>query len=137
MNTEPTQYIPAVKAVNSYSAEEEDEEDAVSGSKTRKMLALVGGILAAAAIIFALFHFIFGSFSNPVQTEFAVPNLLGKTMEEVLADPKISSVFTIEQIGQRASSEYPAGQIIEQTPEKGKSLCRTLWGRSIAPLRSS
>ena len=120
VNTEPTQYIPAVKAVNSYSAEEEDEEDAVSGSKTRKMLALVGGILAAAAIIFALFHFIFGSFSNPVQTEFAVPNLLGQTMEEVLADPKISSVFTIEQIGQRASSEYPAGQIIEQTPEKGK-----------------
>ena len=118
VNEEPTQYIPAVKAVNHHS--EEDEEESEGSGKKRKTAMIIGGIAAAAAIVFALFYFIIGSFSTPAKTEFPVPNLLGKTMEEVLADPEISDVFTVEQIGQRASSEYPAGQIIEQTPESGK-----------------
>ena len=119
-SAEPTQYIPAVRAVNPNASEDESGEEQYEGGKKRKNFAVIGGVLAAAATIFALFYFILGSFSTPAPTEFSVPSLLGKTMEEVLADPEINGIFTVEQIGQRASNEYPAGQIIEQSPEKGK-----------------
>ena len=121
-STEPTQYIPAVQAVSrtAGNAQADEYDESESDEKKRKTMVLVGGLLAAAALVFVLFHFIFGSFSTQTPTDFVVPSLLGKTMEEVMADTEITSVFTVEQIGQRASSDYPAGQILEQTPESGK-----------------
>ena len=41
------------------------------------------------------------------------------TIDEAEADERVKDIFVIEQIGQRAS-EYEAGTIIEQSPEKGK-----------------
>ena len=122
-STEPTQYIPAVQAVSSRtggSTQADDEDESESDEKKQKTMMLAGGLLAAAALVFVLFHFIFGSFGVQTPTDFVVPSLLGKTMEEVMADTEITSVFRVEQIGQRASSDYPAGQILEQTPESGK-----------------
>ena len=122
-STEPTQYIPAVQAVGSRStgsAQADEYEESEGDEKKRKTMMITGGLLAAAALVFVLFRVIFGSFSTQTPTEFVVPSLLGKTMEEVMADTSITSVFTVEQIGQRASSDYPAGQILEQTPESGK-----------------
>lgn len=122
-STEPTQYIPAVQAVGSRSAgsaQADEYEESEGDEKKRKTMMITGGLLAATALVFVLFHFIFGSFETQTPTEFVVPSLLGKTMEDVMADTSITSVFTVEQIGQRASSDYPAGQILEQTPESGK-----------------
>ena len=122
-STEPTQYIPAVQAVGSRTGgnvQADEYEEADSSEKKRKTMMIAGGLLAAAALVFVLFYFIFGSFGVQTPTEFVVPNLLGKTMEEVMADTEITSVFSVEQIGQRASSDYPTGQILEQTPESGK-----------------
>ena len=122
-STEPTQYIPAVQAASPCTgalAQADEYEEPEGSEKKRKTMMIAGGLLAAAALVFVLFHFIFGSFETQTPTEFVVPSLLGKTMEEVLADTSITSVFTVEQIGQRASSDYPAGQILEQTPESGK-----------------
>ena len=121
-STEPTQYIPAVQAVSPRTggAHSVEDEESDIGDKKQKTMMIVGGLLAAAALVFVLFNFIFGSFGAQTPTEFVVPSLLGKTMEEVMADTEITSVFTVEQIGQRASSDYPAGQILEQTPESGK-----------------
>ena len=121
-STEPTQYIPAVQAVSPRTggAHSVEDEESDVGDKKQKTMMIVGGLLAAAALVFVLFNFIFGSFGAQTPTEFVVPSLFGKTMEEVMADTEITSVFTVEQIGQRASSDYPAGQILEQTPESGK-----------------
>ena len=123
-SSEPTMYIPRVQAVSSHTGGatpvDEEPDEGIRLTKKKKLI-LGGGIAAAILLAILLIRVIFGSFSsNPVQTEFPVPKLLGKTMEEVLADESISSIFTVEQIGQRASTEYPAGQIIEQTPEAGK-----------------
>ena len=122
-NTEPTQYIPAVQAAGPRAgapARADECEEPDSGEKKRKTMMITGGLLAAAVLVYVLFHFIFGSFSAQTPTDYVVPSLLGKTMEEVMADTSITSVFNVEQIGQRASSDYPAGQILEQTPESGK-----------------
>ena len=81
------------------------------------MLLLAGGIALAAVIVFALWNVIMGSFrKEPVQTEFTVPNLLGMTIEEAEADERVKGIFTITEMGSRASSEYAEGQIVEQTP---------------------
>ena len=78
---------------------------------------LAGGIALAAVIVFALWNVIMGSFrKEPVQTEFTVPNLLGMTIEEAEADERVKGIFTITEMGSRASSEYAEGQIVEQTP---------------------
>lgn len=113
---EPTQYIPAVQAVTS-KREEPQEDEPVDEKKTQKMLLLAGGIALAAVIVFALWNVIMGSFrKEPVQTEFTVPNLLGMTIEEAEADERVKGIFTITEMGSRASSEYAEGQIVEQTP---------------------
>ena len=122
-STEPTQYIPSVQAASTRtggSAQADEYEEPEGSEKKRKTMMIAGGLLAAAALVFVLFHFIFGSFGTQTPTEYVVPNLLGKTMGEVTSDISITSVFSVEQIGQRASSDYPAGQILEQTPEAGK-----------------
>ena len=113
---EPTQYIPAVQAVTP-KREEPLEDEPVDEKKTQKMLLLAGGIALAAVIVFALWNVIMGSFrKEPVQTEFTVPNLLGMTVEEAEADERVKGIFTITEMGSRASSKYAEGQIVEQTP---------------------
>ena len=44
------------------------------------------------------------------------------TIDEANEDENVKGIFTIEQIGQRASSKYAAGQIIEQSPKRGKTV---------------
>jgi len=38
------------------------------------------------------------------------------TIEEAEADERVKGIFTITEMGSRASSEYAEGQIVEQTP---------------------
>mgnify|MGYP002936606205 FL=1 len=71
-----------------------------------------------------LWHAIFSDLLGGEQTptEYVVPYLIGMTIDEANEDENVKGIFTIEQIGQRASSKYAAGQIIEQSPERGKTV---------------
>lgn len=91
---------------------------------TRKLLTIIGAAVAAVALIVLLWHAIFSDLFGKEQTptEYEVPYLVGMTIAEAEADERVKDIFEIEQIGQRASSEYAAGQIIEQSPEKGKTV---------------
>ena len=116
---EPTQYIPAVQAVSPRrDAEPEDEESETDrDARMRRTLLIAGGIALAAVVVFALWNVIMASFrTDPVQTEFTVPNLLGMTIEQAEADASVKGIFTITEMGSRASSEYAEGEIIEQSP---------------------
>ena len=73
--------------------------------------------MAAAVLIFLLFHFIFGSFQNPSNKELVVPNVVGMTIEDAENLEEVKGVFTIKQAGTEFSSDYEAGQIIRQDPE--------------------
>ena len=126
---EPTQYIPAVHTVSSKAQkvqEDEDEEEEAPSHKmsTRKLLTIAGAVVAAIALIVLLWHAIFSDLLGKEQTptEYEVPYLIGMTIAEAEEDERVKDIFEIEQIGQRASSEYEAGQIIEQSPEQGKTV---------------
>ncbi len=114
---EPTQYIPAVHAAQ---LPEDDRAEEKGG--VRRALTIAGAILAVLALAVLLWHAIFSSLfgGSKVQTEFTVPSLLGMTVEQAQEDPRVKGIFEIEQIGQRASAEYAAGEILEQSPEDGK-----------------
>ena len=115
---EPTQYIPAVQAVSPRRREEAEEEE-YDGSEKRQQrgLLIAGGIALAAVLVFAIWNVVMRSFDNePVQTEFSVPYLLGMTIEEAENDERVKGIFTIVEMGSRASSEYDAGEIVEQSP---------------------
>ena len=123
---EPTQYIPAVHTVSkAQKVQEDDEEEEEPPRKmsTRKLLTIVGAVVAAIALIVLLWHAIFSDLLGGGQTptEFEVPDLFGMTIDEANEDERVKGIFEIEQIGQRAS-KYEAGTIIEQSPEKGKTV---------------
>ena len=126
---EPTQYIPAVhtvsKAQKVQEADDEEEEEASPHKLgTRKLLTIIGAAVAAVALIVLLWHAIFSDLLGGEQTptEYVVPYLIGMTIDEANEDENVKGIFTIEQIGQRASSKYAAGQIIEQSPGRGKTV---------------
>ncbi|MBQ2224281.1 MAG: Stk1 family PASTA domain-containing Ser/Thr kinase [Oscillospiraceae bacterium] len=118
VSEEATQPLPSVQSIPMHRNEPanskvEPEEKPV----IPKWLIYTGIALVSAAVIFALFHMIFGSFDKePEPTEFEVPSLLGMTLDEARADSRIDGIFTIEQIGQRSDDEYAAGEIVEQSP---------------------
>ena len=127
---EPTQNLPSMKDVTSRMRERGelyagDSEQPEGGAPVLpKALIILSVVLVIAAALIGLWHFILGSFEDvePPQTDFVVPRLIGKTIEEARSDEEIKDVFTVTQIGQRSSAEYEAGQIIEQTPAPGKTV---------------
>lgn len=123
---EPTQYIPAVHAVSTKAqgAAEDDEDDAPHKTDLRRVLTIAGAAVVAVALIVLLWRAIFSDLlgGDQKQKEYVVPYLVGMTIDEANEAEDVKGIFTIEQIGERASSEYAAGQIIEQSPERGKSV---------------
>lgn len=127
-SNEPTQFLPAVKdVVASRLAKREEtgpietEYEEVRSATLPKALIIVAILAVCAAAIFGLWHLVLGSFENePEKTDYEVPNLIGMTIDEANADERVNGIFVISQIGQRASTEYEAGEIIEQSPASGK-----------------
>ena len=126
---EPTQYIPAVHAVSTKAQgtadeDEDDEDDAPRKTDLRRVLTIAGAAVVAVALIVLLWRAIFSDLlgGEQKQKEYVVPYLVGMTIDEANEDENVKGIFTIEQIGERASSKYAAGQIIEQSPERGKSV---------------
>ena len=124
---EPTQYIPAVHAASTKAQSADggdDEDDAPRKTDLRRVLTITGAAVVAVALIVLLWRAIFSDLlgGDQKQKEYVVPHLVGMTIDEANEDEDVKGIFTIEQIGERASSEYAAGQIIEQSPERGKSV---------------
>lgn len=115
---EPTQPVNVHRpaAPKQPPAEEEDEAEEIDHRRQKGIL--VAGILVLAAVlVFGLGKLIANSFpkEQPV-VEYTVPSLLGLTVEQAQEMLAADGVFTVTQIGSRASDKYPAGQILEQSP---------------------
>ena len=111
--------------------EEEDDlpverrrSDSRRGGMTRQqkhMMVAVGAIVVVVIAVFAvLWITVFsGMFHGAAQQGPEVPNLLGKTLQDLEMDPSILSGFTVKE-GGTAPSDEPEGTIIDQTPEGGR-----------------
>ncbi len=126
---EPTRYIPNVAATRGRQAhyappaqeDEEDYEEERPRSGWWKTILLI--VIFAAVGYFAvtnIYRAIMGSFTTPAAEEYAVPNVVGKTVEDALAMPEVEGVFTIVDEKYDYSNEYAEGQIMVQDPEEGR-----------------
>ena len=99
--------------------EYEEEDRSRSGGKRTVLIAAV--TVAALLLAALLFKNIFGSFGSQAPTEYIVPNVLGKTLEEAAAMPEGQDIFQIIKTGEEYSNDYPKDEIIRQTPDAGES----------------
>ncbi len=105
---------------------EEEEEEPRSGQKGTLAL-IIGAVAAILLVVFFIFRMLFSTFLSGVLdggTEYAVPELLGKTYTEaqelVFTNPEYNGHFRIVESEERAyNASYEPGQIIAQDPVGG------------------
>lgn len=121
---EPTQPIATIRNVKHEEDTDKDDEETHPAHVLPRALIIAAITVVCMAALFLLWQVIWGSFEDvdPPQTEFSVPQLIGMTIAEAEEDEAVKGIFTIVPIGQRASSEYAAGQIIEQSPTAGRTV---------------
>ena len=111
-----TASMPRVERTNRYRAqsatEQAAEESAARERRHRRnvVLGVLGAIVAIGLVVFAVVTVLGSGTQNK-----EVPNLLGMTLEEAQQAVE-SEGFAIGDVGEGYSSEYPEGQIYEQSP---------------------
>ncbi|MBR3844486.1 MAG: Stk1 family PASTA domain-containing Ser/Thr kinase [Clostridia bacterium] len=122
VDSSPTKFVSTGSEVPAASAEEPEEED----KKSPLMAVLIGvtvAIVLAVGVIGLVLAgklFGFGPFASTSSSE-DCPDLLGKMYNEVITDEAYKD-FSIISGGTEYSTEFAAGQIMQQTPEAGRIL---------------
>ena len=112
---EPTQPINAREL--HHMTEDRRREEEPRGSRWKKILAVVLGIILSGFIIYGLYTVILDSFQGDPTPEHVVPNLVGMTLEEAQEDPRVKGIFELKVIASRSSDEYDVNVIMEQDPQ--------------------
>jgi len=131
---EPPQHLPNVSASRKKPVREktkrrkevyEDDDDDDDDYRPRSnwfivllMILLVGGFGYYA--VTNMYEGIMSSFQTVETPEYVVPYVVGMTLEEARKAEGVAGIFTIVEIGEgEYNAEFPAGEIIKQTPEEG------------------
>ena len=116
---EPTQAIPTA----AIQAARKERTPAEEKKRDKKLIAIVvGGFAAALLVVFLLFKLILGDFGPAGNNKsYDVPNVLGKTVEEAQLMDGVKDIFEIVVKGTQRSDTYEPGQIIQQSPDAGRS----------------
>ena len=99
--------------------EEEDEPPRRRGVPPILVAVLVILLFVGGLAYFLYSFFLEGLFAPPA--EYTVPNLLGKTVEELESNPSILNGFTFEVGTTVYNAEYPEGQICAQDRQEGST----------------
>ena len=126
-DSEPTMPLPtaqvatAVKKRTEQVRRDEPEEDV--RFRDKKSIAIMAGIFAAALVlVFLLFKLILGDFGPAGNNKsYEVPDVRGMTVEEAQLTDGVKDIFEIVVKGTQRSDTYEPGQIIQQSPETGRS----------------
>ena len=126
-DSEPTMPLPtaqvatAVKKRTEQVRRDEPEEDL--RFRDKKSIAIMAGIFAAALVlVFLLFKLILGDFGPAGNNKsYEVPDVRGMTVEEAQLTDGVKDIFEIVVKGTQRSDTYEPGQIIQQSPEEGRS----------------
>ena len=111
--------ISSTSILSADTEEEEEDENARSPLMPILLGVTVAFVLVLAVLAFIFLPKLFGDTSEVIEC----PNLLGKVYDEVIASDEYKDfTITLSNQGQDYSAEYPAGQIMAQTPEAGRSL---------------
>lgn len=126
-DSEPTMPLPtaqvttAMKKRADQQRRSEPEED--FRFRDKRSIAIMAGIFAAALVlVFLLFKLILGDFGPAGNNKsYEVPDVRGMTVEEAQLADGVKDIFEIMVKGTQRSDTYEPGQIIQQSPEAGRS----------------
>ncbi len=108
----PTKYIDIIKNVK------EDEESNDENAK-KKYLNVMAGIISAVVLFsFALMFFLLQDPVEPL-ADVEIPDLIGMSYEEILANEEFSTNFNIILSQEVYNSEYEKGEVFYQSPSDG------------------
>lgn len=124
VDNEPTKYVPAVREETVKEPEREPERK--GGKKARKKSSATVPVLVGVAIAFvvalAVVALLIVRGSKIDKTEISCPKFVGQDYNYVIEQYKDQYTFVLKSSDY--SSEYPAGQIMSQTPGAGKMVKR-------------
>ena len=73
------------------------------------------GVIAVISLLLVGILMITGS--SDKSEKIIVPDLIGRNIDEVLADPDITDNFMVKEATERQESDRPVGEILEQDPD--------------------
>ena len=97
---------------------EQDEPDGFFEKLAERPGMAVGmavGVIAVISLLLVGILMITGS--GDKSEKIIVPDLIGRNIDEVLADPDITDNFTVKEATERQESDRPVGEILEQDPD--------------------
>lgn len=122
VDNEPTKYVSDITPTQIKEKPEEEEVDLIPSKKKSKTVPVLVGVaiafLAALAIVLVLLL----NRAKIDKTEISCPKFVGQDYNYVIEQYKDQFTFTVKS--KDYSSDYPAGQIMSQTPDAGKMVKR-------------
>ena len=126
-DSEPTMPLPTAQVTTAMKKradqQHRSEPEEEFRFRDKKSIAIMAGIFAAALVlVFLLFKLILGDFGPAGNNKsYEVPNVRGMTVEEAQLTDGVKDIFEIAVKGTQRSDTYEPGQIIQQSPEAGRS----------------
>ena len=126
-DSEPTMPLPTAQVTTAMKKradqQRRSEPEEEFRFRDKKSIAIMAGIFAAALVlVFLLFKLILGDFGPAGNNKsYEVPDVRGMTVEEAQLTDGVKDIFEIVVKGTQRSDTYEPGQIIQQSPEKGRS----------------
>ena len=126
-DSEPTMPLPTAQVTTAMKKradqQRRSEPEEEFRFRDKKSIAIMAGIFAAALVlVFLLFKLILGDFGPAGNNKsYEVPDVRGKTVEEAQLTDGVKDIFEIVVKGTQRSDTYEPGQIIQQSPEAGRS----------------
>jgi len=96
--------------------DDDDDDDEPPSPIWKKLLLLIACIAVGAALVMGLYKVILTSFTPDPVIEYAVPNIVGMTLDEAKVHPDVNGIFEIVVIATVDSEEDRANVILEQDP---------------------
>ena len=126
-DSEPTMPLPTAQVTTAMKKradqQRRSEPEEEFRFRDKKSIAIMAGIFAAALVlVFLLFKLILGDFGPAGNNKsYEVPDVRGMTVEEAQLTDGVKDIFEIVLKGTQRSDTYEPGQIIQQSPETGRS----------------
>ena len=118
---EPTQVVPAGSFTRSRKPAENQYRPVRQKDSGISVPLIIGGV---AVLLVVIFYFLYSFFLKDLfmpAAEYSVPNLVGESITEVLANREKYKPFVIVETERVSNAEAEEGKIVSQSPEAGKT----------------
>ncbi len=122
VDNEPTKYVSDITPTQIKEKPEEEEVDLIPTKKKSNTVPVLVGVAIAFMAALAIVLVLLLNRAKIDKTEISCPKFVGQDYNYVIEQYKDQFTFTVKS--KDYSSDYPAGQIMSQTPDAGKMVKR-------------